>query len=116
MGLVIFRLQSLLARNKGKLSFRARFSNQNDGDFFTSSDVGWPHNSVNMREYMTTHRITDRQMDQQSLGSELKKKTKNADPFFSKILDPLVPRKHCRPCGAKVDNAFRGVTIYRAIP
>ena len=43
MGLVIFRLQSLLARNKGKRTFRARFSNQNNGDFFTSCDVGWPH-------------------------------------------------------------------------
>ena len=43
MGLVIFRLQSLLGRNKGKRTFRARFFNQNNGDFFTSCDVGWPH-------------------------------------------------------------------------
>ena len=43
MDLVVFRLQSLLARNKGKRTFRARFSNLNNGDFFTSCDVGWPH-------------------------------------------------------------------------
>ena len=43
MDLVIFRLRILLARNKGKRTFRALFSNQNNGDFFTSCDVGWPH-------------------------------------------------------------------------
>ena len=43
MNLLIFRLRILLTRNKGKRTFNALFSNRNNGDFFTSCDVGWPH-------------------------------------------------------------------------